>query len=111
MDLGLVKVTIWHSLLITHVLHQQNQMKLIKKRNYFKGDYAAIRQCLEEIEWDTVLNGLDLSQSWSVFAEIIVELIEKFIPVSKVRDGRNKNNPYVNSSGLEAIKKKHTRWL
>ena len=39
------------------------------KRNYFKGDYAAIRQCLEEIEWDTVLNGLDLSKSWSFFAE------------------------------------------
>ena len=58
-----------------------------KKRNYFKADYAAIRQCLDEIEWDTVLNGLDLSQSWSFFAEKIVELIEKIIPVSKVRDG------------------------
>ena len=46
-----------------------------------------------------------------LFAEKIVELIEKFIPVSKVRDGRYKNNSYVNSSGLEAIKKKHTRWL
>ena len=40
-----------------------------KKRNYFKGDYAVIRQYLAEIEWDTVLNGLDLSQSWSFFAE------------------------------------------
>ena len=56
-----------------------------------------------------MLNGLDLFRSWSFFAEKIVELIEKFIPVSKVRDKRYKNNPYVNSSGLEAIKKKHTR--
>ena len=31
--------------------------------------------------------------------------------MSKVRDGRYKNNPYINSSGLEATKKKHTRWL
>ena len=31
--------------------------------------------------------------------------------MSKVWDGRHKNNPYVTISGLEAIKKKHTRWL
>ena len=27
------------------------------KRNYFKGDFAAIRQCLEVMEWETVSNG------------------------------------------------------
>ena len=82
-----------------------NPNEAYTKQNYFKGDYVAIRQCLEEIEWEIVLNGLDVSQSWSFFAEKLVKLIEKCIPVSKVRDGRYKNNTYVNSSGLEAIKK------
>ena len=52
-----------------------------------------------------------LSRSWTFFAEKLVELTEQNIPVSKVRDGRHKKNPYVTNSGLEAIKKKHTRWL
>ncbi|MEW8544372.1 MAG: reverse transcriptase domain-containing protein, partial [Candidatus Thiodiazotropha sp.] len=82
-----------------------------KKLNYFKGDYPAISKSLEEIEWATVFSGLDLSQSWLFFAEKLVELSEKHIPVSKAREGRNKNNPYVTRSALEAIKKKHTKWL
>ena len=33
------------------------------------------------------------------------------MPVSKERNSRNKNKPYVTRSGLEAIKSKHTKWL
>ena len=80
------------------------------KRNYFKGDYVAINENLENIHWENALNGLDLAQSWTYFAEKLVELTELFIPVSKVRDEGKKNNPYVTRSGREAIKKKHTKW-
>ena len=51
-----------------------------------------------------------MAQSWSYFAEKFVELTKSFIPVSKVRDEGNKNNPYDTRSGWEAIKKKHTKW-
>ena len=57
------------------------------------------------------LNAYTFYSYYSLIANKLVELLEKYIPASKVRDGRYKNNPYVNSSGLEAIKKKHTRWL
>ena len=80
------------------------------KRNYFKGDYVAINENLKNIHWENALNGLDLAQSWTYFAEKLVELTESFIPVSKVRDEGKKNNPYVTRSGREAIKKKHTKW-
>ena len=76
------------------------------KRNYFKGDYVAINENLKNIHWENALNGLDLAQSWTYFAEKLVELTESFIPVSKVRDEGKKNNPYVTRSGREAIKKK-----
>ena len=80
------------------------------KRNYFKGDYVAINEYLKSIHWENALNGLDLAQLWTYFAEKLVELTESFIPVSKVRDEGKKNNPYVKRSGQEAIKKKHTKW-
>ena len=79
------------------------------KRNYFKGDYVAINEYLESIHWENALNGLDLAQLWTYFAEKLVELTESFIPVSKVRDEGKKNNPYVKRSGQEAIKKKNTQ--
>ena len=77
-----------------------------EKRNYFKGDYKAINEDIKNIHWENALNGLDLAKSWSYFAEKLVESIETFIPVSKVRDEQGKkNNPYVTRSGQEAIKK------
>ena len=80
------------------------------KRNCFKGDYAAINESLENIHWGNALNGLDLAQSWLYFAEKLVELIETFLLVSKVRDEGKKNNPYVTRSGREAMRYKHTKW-
>ena len=69
-----------------------------------------LNESLENIYWENALNGLDLAQLWSYFAEKLVVLIETFIPVSKVRDEGKKNNPYVTRSGREAIRKKHTKW-
>ena len=50
---------------------------------------------LQDINWDSQLQDLDLAQSWSYFAETLIELIEKYIPVSKVRGDGGKNNPYI----------------
>ena len=56
---------------------------------------------------ENALNGLDLAQSWSYFADKRVELTESF----KERDEGKKNNPYVTRSRREAIKKnKHAKW-
>ena len=82
-----------------------------KKLNFFKGDYQSINTALQQRDWTKELLGLNLTQSWSYLAEIIIQLIEKFIPVSKARDEGSKNNPYVNRSCLDAIRNKHRKWL
>ena len=104
-------MTIWHYHLSTYVFSSSEPEGSFKKLNYFKGDYLTISKCLEEINWGAAFNWLDLSQSWACFADKIVELSKKYMPVSKERDGSNKNNPYVTRSGPEAIKSKHTKWL
>ena len=58
-----------------------------KKLNYFKDDYSAISKCLGE----AAFNELDLSQSLAYFTDKIVEVWEKYMPVSKESNGRNKN--------------------
>ena len=58
---------------------------------------------------EEAFNGLDLAQAWSYFAEKFVELTEKIILVSKVRDEGKENNAYVTRQGQEAIRKKHTK--
>lgn len=67
---------------------------------------------MQEIDWDSTLEGLILFQSWSVFAEEkFVELTEKVKPVSRTKDDGNMKNPLVTRTFLEAVRKKHTKWL
>lgn len=82
----------------------------LQKYNFFKGDYEAVITTLQNKDWENELHGLDLSQSWSCFAEFIIKLIEKYIPVSKARGKGDKKNLYVNRSSLNAIRNKQRKW-
>ena len=90
---------------------QFNKAHAFKKLFFFKGYYQSINTALQQRDWTKELLGLNLTQSWSYLAEIIIQLIEKFIPVSKARDEGSKNNPYVNRSCLDTIRNKHRKWL
>lgn len=54
---------------------------------------------------------MSLSESWNYLAEKIVQLIEKYVPVNKVRSDSGRNNPCVNGASLHVIKDKHKKWL
>ena len=79
--------------------------------NFFKGDYVSIREELDKINWTNNLNGMDMLQSWRSFAEINIDLMEKYIPVSKTPKGCGKPKPFITRQCINAIKLKRRRWL
>ena len=83
---------------------------LSKKLNFAKGNYQEMIKVLENISWIEKLQGLSLTDSWEVFAAKLVQLIEKFVPESKVPQGKGKHNPVVNKRTLDAIKEKRRIW-
>ena len=56
------------------------------------------------------MQDLNLVDSWKYFAELIVDLIDKFIPVSKVSSDKLKPKPYLTHQCRDAIKIKHRKW-
>ena len=54
--------------------------------------------------------GLSLTEAWETLTEKLIKLVEEYVPVSKVSNGADRKNPYVNRQSLIAIKKKHTKW-
>ena len=48
--------------------------------------------------------------SWKYFAELIVDLIDKFIQVSKVSNDKLKPKPFLTQQCKDAIKIKHRKW-
>lgn len=56
------------------------------------------------------MQGLYLVDSSKYFAELIVELTDKFIPMSKVSSDKLKPKPYLTQQCRDAIKIKHRKW-
>ncbi|MES9905973.1 MAG: reverse transcriptase family protein [Sedimenticola sp.] len=82
-----------------------------RKLNFHKGNYTAISEDLNNIQWEQQLSNTNLAVSWESFAEKLSNSIEKNIPVSRTYHDQSKNNPYVDSQSLNAIKEKHKKWM
>ena len=66
------------SLLIDFKCYSEVKVEeVFKKLNFFKGKYMPMNTALQDINWDSQLQDLDLAQSWSYFAETLIELIEQ----------------------------------
>ena len=92
-----------------HCYTKQQDAKFTKK-NYFKGNYNKILDQLMIVDWNQVFRRLSLAESWKVFANKIIKLVESDIPECKGPRDPTKKNPYVNNCCLTAIKQKHSKW-
>ena len=52
------------------------------RKLWFKGDYAALSRELELVDWDFELEILNVDQMFLRFREIVLELVDLFVPVS-----------------------------
>ena len=84
--------------------------KSFTKFNFFKGNYTGLSGGLASVDWPQVLEGIDLSASWEMLTEKISNLLEIYIPVSKVSSGTGKKTPYITQSHHDAIRTKHAKW-
>ena len=65
----------------------------------------------KSFEWyESFMQGLNLTESRKHFAELFIDLIERFTPVSKVPSDTLKPKPYLTQQCREAIKTKHRKW-
>ena len=58
-------------LIFKFICYTEQQISSFAKLNYFKRNYEVMSLSLRTIDWDSVLYGLDLSDSWDTFAENI----------------------------------------
>ena len=95
---------------LTYNCYIESSNYTYNKFNFFKGNYNEITNKLQETSWVHDLVGLSLTEAWETLTEKLIKLVEEYVPVSKVSNGADRKNPYVNRQSLVAIKKKHTKW-
>ena len=68
----------------TYNCYTEISKTIFTKMNFFKGNYTGLSRELAQIDWLQVLDGVDVSASWEILTEQLSNLIETYIPVSKV---------------------------
>ena len=65
------------------------------KSNFFKGNYTGLAGELALVDWLQEFDGIDLTASWEILTEKLSNLIETYIPASKISQGTAKKTPYI----------------
>ena len=61
----------------------------IPRLDYWRGDYVNLNEYLNEQDWDQITTG-DVMESWRLFKDVLMEGVNRYIPVRKDRAVKQK---------------------
>ena len=95
-----------HSVIVFSLETEVLRTRVALKRNYYKGDYVAMRRELSDVNWIEEFSGLEsLDTIYTRFTKIVASMEEQFIPM---------HNKYTRvalpKANIELIKAKQKAW-
>jgi hypothetical protein len=84
------------------------QIKSIPKPNYNKANFDKMKEELMLVNWDTLIEGKNLNETWNIFECIMNDLIKKHVPLNKPRSDKSKRAKplWMTKEAAEAIRSK-----
>ena len=98
-----------HKAIYLHVNWKQSQIKnqTIEIWDYQNGNYNAINNELNNLDWDSLLHDEDINQNYAMLTTKIIQITKQYIPVKIIRI-RAKDKPWYNNE-LRNLKRKTLR--
>lgn len=98
-----------HCTMLFNINITTKQINHDNKPNFFRGDYNKMKILLDKIDWKYKLADKNCSDSWKYFNNIIVDLVEKYIPKSSSKV-KPIGQSWISSEAKEAIRHKNRLW-
>ena len=95
-----------HCTLIIKLACSGNSKQHIPRPLFGKADFEKINNELGTLDWNNLLDNLDVEQSWSKFKNCIDSVIEKHVPKSKPSGSKPRNKKWITPELLEIVRKK-----
>ena len=54
--------------------------KSVKIYNYFKGNYVAMNNYFDDIDWNPIFEDNNINENYNIFVDYISSAVENFIP-------------------------------
>lgn len=98
-----------HSMLVVEFIvpsHRNKTLEMIP--DYSKTDFVAVKQILANINWHNELVNLNTEESWKIFKDKLLSVVESATPMKKRRVN---NRPlWMQQSVMRIIRKKKRQW-
>ena len=78
------------------------------KRQWHRGNYKRIANCLEDVDWDTELSYLICQEAYTHFLKVLTPIIEAHVPVS--RETKVPSPPFKTRPPTSLINRRKTAW-
>ena len=78
------------------------------KRNFYKGDYSAVRDLLSSVKWSEMIS-MDIQESWDLLIKHVSDCVEKFVPLKRQNPNKVKSK-WLDAHCLRCVKKKSKAW-
>lgn len=75
--------------------------------NYFRADYAKIIEWAKLQNWNEIIKGENIDDDWNRFKTVIEEIVDKNIPLRKLR---KKKYPWVTNNVIKCRRAKNKAW-
>lgn len=85
-------------------------IKQTPKYNFHQADYVRMKQLLSEVNWNELLDGLNVNLSWQRFNSELNKIIQLCVPIETSSTSRKKKCPYVNAKVLKLRYQKELLW-
>ena len=87
----------------------EDQLNHSNDLNYYKGDYDAISNAINQINWNLEFEEKNMEEKWEKFKSIYHELTKKYIP-KKINHRGNRKKKWISKKLLKLIKEKNKCW-
>ena len=78
--------------------------------NFFKGNYKAIRDYLDNVKWETIDN-MEVNDAWLYFMEKVNYCIDNFVPSRSVNNTKFQKPKWMDHYCVRKVKKKYHAWM
>jgi Reverse transcriptase (RNA-dependent DNA polymerase)/Endonuclease-reverse transcriptase len=79
-----------------------------RKLDYWKGDYHAVTEQLQKVDWCREFNGKTVNEIWIIFKELLLKNVMENVP--EKQDNRKKNGKWLSKVTLKRMKERNTAW-
>ena len=100
------------TLVFSYRCNIQESISITKKYRYDTGDYVGMRDSIGSVDWESILEGKDVQESWDEFSVKLEGAMQKFIPTHTIggQGRRKKRQSYMDKKGLSMVKSKDRAW-